>query len=61
MIGIFLFMHCTNEAYTKYSLLTWDISLVSEIGKKCMTFRLYKNDLNKYMECAREWTKKYAM
>ena len=24
-------------------------------------FRLYKNDVSKYMECAREWTKKYAM
>ena len=23
--------------------------------------RLYKNDVSKYMECAREWTKKYAM
>merc|ERR1712241_666745 len=32
-----------------------DDPLVPEIA------RLYKNDLNKYMECAREWTKKYAM
>ena len=54
MIGIFLFMHCTNEANTKYSLLTRDISLVSEIGKKMYDFQaLQKRFEQVYGVCKR--------
>ena len=51
-------LHCSQVLLSICSMLcdpNPDDPLVPEIA------RLYKTDLKKYTECAKEWTKKYAM